>query len=126
MEIHTDKKYGKYVVKILMKFVMNNVKLVKSLWLSIVNSLHVYVLNDEEKKGYMSRLLYASRKFDDCNGEMTNISHAIGGVSRHMAKPGEEHGNECFKHRSTSITYNGCSDWFVVMFHEIWTSASIY
>jgi hypothetical protein len=89
---------------------MNNVKLVKFLWLSIVSSLQVYVLIDGEEKGYMSRVLYASRKFDDCDGEMVSISHAVGVVSRHMAKPGEEHGNGCFKYKSTSITYNGCID----------------
>jgi hypothetical protein len=53
------------VVKILRKFSMHNVKLVKSLWLLIVNSLQVYVLINEEEKSYMSRVLYASRKFDD-------------------------------------------------------------
>ena len=68
---------------------MNNVKLVKSLWLSIVSSLQVYVIIDEEEKGYMSRVLYASRKFDDCDGEMIRISHAVGGVSRNMEKIGE-------------------------------------
>jgi hypothetical protein len=36
------------VVKILKKFNMNNVKLVKSLWISIVSSRQVYVLIDEE------------------------------------------------------------------------------
>ena len=41
---------------------------------------------------------------------MVNISHAVGVVTRHMEKQGEEHGNGCFKHRSTSITYSGCSD----------------
>jgi hypothetical protein len=86
---------------------MNNVKLVKSLWLSIVSL--VYVLVDEEENGYMSQVLYASRKFEDCGGEMLNISHAVG-VSRHMEKLVEEHGNGCFKQRSTSIIYNGCSD----------------
>jgi hypothetical protein len=91
---------------------MNNVKLVKYLCLSIANSFRVYVLIHEEEKGYMSRVLYTSRKFDDCDGEMVNISHAIGVVSRHMGKPSEEHGNGCFKHRSTSITYSGCSDLF--------------
>jgi hypothetical protein len=98
MEIHRDKKYGKLgyhnrkdVVKILRKFTMNNVKLVKSLWFSIVSSLQVYVLIDEEEKAYMSRVLYASSNFDDCNGEMVNISHAVGVVSRNMAKPGEKH-----------------------------------
>jgi hypothetical protein len=43
---------------------MNNVKPVKSLWLSIVSFLQVYVLTDEEEKGYMSQVLCASRKFD--------------------------------------------------------------
>jgi hypothetical protein len=43
---------------------MNNVKPLKSIWLSIVNFLQVYALIDEEEKGYMSRVLYASRKFD--------------------------------------------------------------
>jgi hypothetical protein len=76
-----------------MKFDMNNVKLVKSLCLSIVSSLHVYVLIDEEEKGYMSRVLYASRRFDDCDVKMVIISHAVGGVNSHMAKPDEDHGN---------------------------------
>jgi hypothetical protein len=98
------------VVKILWKFSMNNVKLVKSLWLSLVNALQVYVLIDEEEKGYMSRVLYASRKFDDCDVEMVSISHVVGVVSRHMEKRSQEHGNGCFKHRSTRITYSGCSD----------------
>jgi hypothetical protein len=89
---------------------MNNVKLVKSLWLSIVISLQAYVLIDEEEKGYMSQVLYASMNFDYCDGEMVNISHVVGVVSRHMEKPGEEHGNGCFKHRSTSITYDRCRD----------------
>ena len=26
----------------------------------------------------------------------SNISHIVGVVSRHMEKPGEEHGDECF------------------------------
>ena len=52
-----------------MKFGMNNVKLVKSLWIYIVSSLQLYVLTNEEEKGYMSRVLYASRKFDDCDGK---------------------------------------------------------
>jgi hypothetical protein len=101
MEIHRDRKDGKlwlsqqkYVVKILRKFGMNNVKPVKSLWLSIVSFLQVYVLTNEEEKGYMSRVSYASRKFDVCD-EMVSISHAVGVVSRHMEKPGEEHGNGC-------------------------------
>jgi hypothetical protein len=64
----------------------------------------------KKKKGYMSRVLYARRNFDDCDGEMVNISHAFGVVSRHMKNPSQEHGNRCFKHRSTSITYSGCSD----------------
>ena len=98
------------MVKILKKFSMNNVKLVKSLWLSIVNFLQVYVLIDEEEKGYMSQVLYASRKFDDCDGEMVIISHVVGGINRRMEKLGEEHGNVCFKHKSTSITYSGCND----------------
>jgi hypothetical protein len=72
---------------------MNNLKLVKSLWLSIVSSLQVYVLIDEQEKSYMSLVLYASRKFYDCDGEMVIISHAVGVVSRHMVKLGEEHGN---------------------------------
>jgi hypothetical protein len=76
------------VVKILTKFSINYVELVKSLWLSIVNSLQVDVLIDEEEKGYMSRVLYASRKSDGCDGEMVSISHAIGVVSRHMEKLG--------------------------------------
>ena len=74
MEIHRDMKYCKlgyhkkmYVVKILRKFGMNNVKPVKSLWLSIVSFLQVYVLTDEEEKGYMYLVLYDSMKFYDCN-----------------------------------------------------------
>jgi hypothetical protein len=41
---------------------------------------------------------------------MVSISHVVGVVNRHMKKPGEEHGDGCFKHISTIITYNGCSD----------------
>ena len=52
---------------------MNNVKLVKSLWIYIVSSLQVYVLTDEEEKGYMSHVLYASRKFDDCDGKWSKF-----------------------------------------------------
>ena len=89
---------------------MNNLKLVKSLWLSIVNFLQVYVLTDEEEKGYMSQVLYASRKFGDFNIEMVNISYAVGVFSRHMEKLGEENGNGCFKYIRTSITYNCCND----------------
>ena len=80
---------------------MQNVKLVKSLWLLIVNSLQVYVLINEEEKSYMSQVLYDSRKFDDCDGEMVSISHAVGVVSKHMEKPGEEHGYGFFKHVDT-------------------------
>ena len=58
----------------------------------------------------MSQVLYASRKFDDCDVEMVSISHAVGVFNRHMAKLSQEHGNECFKHKGTSITYSGCSD----------------
>lgn len=57
------------MVKILKKFSMNNVKPVKSIWLSIVSFLQVYVLIDKEEKGYMSRVLYASRKSNDCDGK---------------------------------------------------------
>jgi hypothetical protein len=42
-------------------------------------------------------------------GEMVIISHAVGVVSRHMEKPGQDHGNGIFKHIRTSITYNGFS-----------------
>ena len=83
-------------MKILRKFNMNNVKLVKSLWLSIVSFLQVYVLIDEEEKGYMSQVLYASMNFDDCDGEMVSISHAVCVVTRNMEKIGEEHGCGCF------------------------------
>ena len=67
-------------------------------------------LTNEEGKGYMSWVLYATRKFNDCDGEMVRISHAIGFVYRHMEKLGEEHGNGWFKHGSTMITYNICND----------------
>jgi hypothetical protein len=52
---------------------MNNVKPVKSLWLSIVSFLQVYVIIDEEENGYMSQVLYASRKFDDCDGKWSTF-----------------------------------------------------
>jgi hypothetical protein len=53
---------------------MNNVKLIKSLWISIASSLQVYVLDDEKEKGYMSRVLYASRNFDDCDGKRSKYN----------------------------------------------------
>jgi hypothetical protein len=40
---------------------------------------------------------------------MVSISHAIGIVTRDKEKPGQEHGNGCFKHVSASISYNGWS-----------------
>jgi hypothetical protein len=40
---------------------------------------------------------------------MVSISHAIGIVTRDKEKTRQEHGNGCFKHRSTSISYNGWS-----------------
>jgi hypothetical protein len=52
---------------------MNNVKPVKSLWISIVSFLQVYVLTDEEEKGYMSRVIYASSNFDDCDGKWSKF-----------------------------------------------------
>jgi hypothetical protein len=105
---------------------MNNVKLVKSLWLSIVISLQVYVLIDEEEKGYMSRVLYSSRKFDDCDGEMVSISHAVGVVSRHMEKIGEENGNGCFKQIAQVSPIVIAVIWSVIIIHEIWTSTLVY
>jgi hypothetical protein len=61
------------VVKILRKFGMNNVKSIKFLWISIVIFVLVYFLTDEEEKGYMSRVLYASRNFDDCDGKWSKF-----------------------------------------------------
>jgi hypothetical protein len=89
---------------------VNNVKPVKSLQLSIVISLQVYVLIGEEDKGHMYQILYASKNFDDCDEKWSTFSHAVGVVSRHMEKIGEEHENRWFKHRRTSINNNGCSD----------------
>ena len=101
MEIHIDQKYGKlwlsqqkYVVKILKKFGMNNVKRI-----NIPLDLHCkfssgLCTSNEEEKGYIFCVLYASRKFCVCD-EMVSISHAVGVVSRHMEKLGEEHGNGC-------------------------------
>lgn len=42
-------------------------------WLSIISFLQVYVLTDEEEKGYMSQVLYARRKFDDCYGKQSTF-----------------------------------------------------
>ena len=45
----------------------------------------------------MSRVSYAStigRMMSTM--ECSNISHVVGVVSGHMAKPGEDHGNGCF------------------------------
>jgi len=39
-------------------------------------------------------------------------------VNRHIEKWDEEHGNGCFKHKSTSITYSGCSD--LVFGYDSW------
>ena len=61
------------MVKILRKFSVNNVKPVKYFWISIVIFLLVYVLTDEKEKGYMSQVLYASRKFDDCDGKWSSF-----------------------------------------------------
>jgi len=80
------------VDNILRKFGMNNVKLIKSFWRSIVSFLQVFFLTNEEEKGYMYQVLYASRKFDACD-EMINISHGVDVVIIHMTKQGEENIN---------------------------------
>jgi hypothetical protein len=48
---------------------MNNVKPIKSLWISILSFRQAYVLADEEENDYMSRVSYSSMEFDDCNGK---------------------------------------------------------
>jgi hypothetical protein len=83
------------VVKILKKFSMNNVKPVNILLVVHCKLSSSLCPGNEEEKSYMSHVLYDSMKFHVCN-EMVSFSHAIGVVSRHMAKPGEENGNGCF------------------------------
>ena len=83
------------MVNILRKFGMNNMKLVKSLLLSIVSLLQVYFLTNKEEEGYISQVSYVTRKFNVCN-EMVSVSNEEDVVTRHIAKLGEEHGNGCF------------------------------
>ena len=65
-----------------------------TIFLCLVDEVLFNIVEEMTTTGLWTKL--ESRKFDDCDGEMVNISHAVGVVSRHMAKPCEEHGNGCF------------------------------
>ena len=125
----------KYVVKILTKISMNNVKLVKSLLLLIVNSLQVYVLINEEEKSYMSRVLYASRKFDDWDGEMVNIHMQLVlwlETRKNQVKSIEMGASNTEAQVSASISYNrwshlvcGYDSWFLDNYIGLWDTILI-
>jgi hypothetical protein len=75
MEIHRDGIDGKFWVittrvdgMILKKFDMNNVKLVKYFLAFHYKISSGLCPSNEEEKGYMSCVWYASRKIDDCDG----------------------------------------------------------
>ena len=134
MEIHRDRKDGKlwlsqhsYVVNILKKYGMNNVKSIKSLWLSIVIFLQFYVLSDEEEKGYMSRVLYSSRKFQDDYNEKWSTFHMQLVLSvntwKNQVKSMEMGASNTKAQVSPTVV---AVIWSMVMIHEIWTSASVY
>jgi hypothetical protein len=59
-----------YMVMILRKFGMNDVKLVKYFLAFHYKFSSGLCPSDEEEKGYMSRVWYASRKIDDCDERM--------------------------------------------------------
>jgi hypothetical protein len=94
MEIHRDGIDGKFWVittrvhgMILRKFGMNDVKLVKSFWLSIISFLQVCVRVMKKKRviclvyGMLVEILMNAMRGSD-------ISHAVGVVSGHMTNPG--------------------------------------
>jgi hypothetical protein len=90
MEIQRDKKNGKlwltqqkYVEKILIRFSKNNLKPVQIPLASHFNISSGLCPSNEEEKGFMSPVSYASREFDVCN-EMVIISHVIVFFSRHI------------------------------------------
>jgi hypothetical protein len=101
--VHRDEKNGKLwlsqqksMEKILMWFNMNIVKLVNIPLVFHCNLSSSLCPGSKEEKvmshvphaNIVGRLMFAM--------ECSNISHAVGVVSGHMEKPGEEHGNECF------------------------------
>jgi hypothetical protein len=100
IRVHRDKKIGKLwlsqqksMEKILMWFSMNIVKLVNiPIVFHCKFSSSLYLVCKEEK--VMSRVLHVNTI-----GRLmfaikcSNISHAVGTISRHMENPGEENGN---------------------------------
>ena len=113
-------------MKILTEFSMNNMKLKKSLWISIVIFLQVYVLTEEEENGYMYRALYVSRKFDDCDGKWSSF-HMQLVLSvytwKNQVKSTEMGASNTKSQVSPTVV---AMVWSMVMIHEIWTSASVY
>jgi len=101
--VHKDGKNGemwlsqqKSMEKILMWFNMN---IVKPINIPIVFHCKIYsslcfgckeekVMSHVSHANSVGRLVFVMK--------CSNISHAVGVVSGHMEKPGEEHGNECF------------------------------
>jgi hypothetical protein len=62
--------------------------------------------SNEEEKGYMFHVWYASRKFDECV-RWSVISYAVGVVSGYMENPSETVKWVLQYFRSTNITYKG-------------------
>jgi hypothetical protein len=100
---------------------VNNLKPIKSLWLSIVSYFQDYVLTDEEKNGYMSQVLYASRKFDDCDGEWSTFHmHLVLSIDTWKNQVKSMGMGASNKEAQVSPTMVAVI-YYVVMIHEIWT-----
>jgi hypothetical protein len=101
MEIHRDRKNGKlwlsqqkYVEKILMRFDMNNVKLVSIPLASHFKISSSLCPSTDEENDYMSRVSYANvvgSLMYVMVSTRPDISHAVGVVNRYMENPGKEH-----------------------------------
>jgi hypothetical protein len=122
MEIHRDRKNGKMWLshRFLMRFGMNNVKLVHIPLASHFNISSGLCPSNDEEKDYMSRVPYANALGSLMYAMVStrpDISHAVGVVSRYIANPGKGHW-EAVKWvlrylRGThnySITYDGSID----------------
>jgi hypothetical protein len=101
MEIFRDRRNGKiwlsqqkYVEKILLRFGMNDVKLVSIPLASHFKLSSSLCPSTKEENEYMSRIPYANAVGSLMYAMVStrpDISHAVGVVSRYMENPGKEH-----------------------------------
>jgi ATP-binding cassette subfamily B (MDR/TAP) protein 1 len=101
MRISRDEQGGtlqlsqaKYIRKVLQRFNIRNVKLVRTPLASHFKLSKEQCLEIDEEKDFMARIPYASTIGSLMYAMVCtrpDISHAVGVVSRHMSNPGKQH-----------------------------------